>query len=72
MAVTYTKSQREYAKREGLHLVTLAAKGIEVQAPVTEEEMERVVRFVLGFLERRSAWLREKAAAGEPDTFVEG
>jgi hypothetical protein len=59
MGVSYTKAQRELAKREGLHLVTLAAKGIEVQAPVSKEEMDWVAAFILDFIRRRSEWLNK-------------
>ncbi len=57
MSVTYTKQQREMAKREGLHLITLATEYIEVQAPVSEEEMRRISELIVEFLERRRKWL---------------
>lgn len=61
MSVTYTKSQRERAKRDGLHLVTIAAKGIEVQAPVTEDEMNRVCDFANTRADNLAWWV-----PGEP------
>jgi hypothetical protein len=58
MAVTYSKEQRELAKRDGLHLVTISAGGVEYQAPVPAEEMERVKAFIMESLARRRMWLK--------------
>ncbi len=60
MAVTYTKAQKDTAKREGLHLVTVAAAGLEVQCPTTEEERDAL----LNYARRRRAWLKDRE--GQP------
>jgi hypothetical protein len=59
MAVTYSKAQRDRAKKDGLHLVTMAARGVEVQAPVSEEESKRLADFIHDFLARHAAELRK-------------
>lgn len=55
MAVTYTKSQREYAKSRGLRLVTMSVPGLDFQGPTTEEECNALRMYMHDFIQRRSA-----------------
>lgn len=63
MTVSYTKAQRERAKRDGSCLVTIATPGIEFQGPVSVEEARRLDEYLVAFLKRRREEL-EKAKEG--------
>jgi hypothetical protein len=67
MPVTYSKAQRERAKKDKLHLVTLCALGVEFQAPVNREEAERILGFIETVLQKRYQEVREKAKGIEPE-----
>ena len=76
MAVTYTKQQREAAKKSGGKLATIDAGGISFSGPVTPEEQVEITRFLLAFLDRRAANadrpLKEAVARPLPSTFTTG
>lgn len=64
MAVTYTKQQRKTAIQEDLHLVTVAAAGLEAQLAVSEEERDEVLRFALELLGRQRRKASKSPGAG--------
>jgi hypothetical protein len=66
MAVTYTQQQKKAARDDKLHLVTVAAAGLEAQLAVSEEERDEVLRFALELLgrQRRKASKAPGADAG--------
>ena len=63
MSVSYTKVQRNRAKADGLHLATIAARGIELQGPVTLDESVEIFEFLSEFLKRRSERLKNERVA---------
>lgn len=67
MAVTYTKAQKDTAKKDGLHLVTIAAAGMEFQGATTEEERDELLKYILAFVQRRREWLKTKDTPKEGD-----
>lgn len=54
MSVGYTKEQKAVAKDRGLHLVTMAAFGMEFQGVTTEEEARALLQYILEFIGRRT------------------
>lgn len=57
MPVTYTKEQKDEAKKDATKLVTIAAGGLTFQEAVSEAEEEEVIQFLLAM--RKKA--RERA-----------
>ncbi|AWM38692.1 hypothetical protein GobsT_31190 [Gemmata obscuriglobus] len=55
MAVTYTVEQKKLAKIDGQSLATIAVAGIEFQGPVSEDERDALLRWLLDFQQRRRA-----------------
>jgi hypothetical protein len=54
MSVTYTKSDREKAEAEGLKLITInIGASVGFQGPISEEEEQMLLKYYLGFVERR-------------------
>jgi hypothetical protein len=52
MAVTYTRQQRQAAKREGQTLATIAVGGIEFSGPIPADEARRLRVYLREMLER--------------------
>jgi hypothetical protein len=55
VSVTYEKSQRDRAKRDRLHLVTIDALGVAFQGPVDRDEAFALFEYLKAFLDRRRA-----------------
>lgn len=53
MGVSYSKHQRQIAKDEGLYLITISARGMTFQGPVSMEEAELLSQYLVAMLERR-------------------
>lgn len=53
MSISYDKAQRDRAKRDKLHLVTIDALGISFQGPVDRDEAFKLFEYLKGVLSRR-------------------
>jgi hypothetical protein len=64
MAVSYPRNMREYAKKNGLSLATIAVSGVEFQGPIDRAEREELMRFVEAFFRRLC---KTKPVEADPD-----
>jgi len=53
MGVTFTKAQRERAKKDGAKLCAIYTPHVSIDGPCTQEEHDDIVRFLHAFLKRR-------------------
>ena len=58
MSVSYTKVQREQAKKHGWPLITVSVPGLEFQGPVPPEERDELTCYLLAMFKRRRAALK--------------
>ncbi len=61
MSVTYSREQREHAKKHRLPLVTVSVPGVEFQGPVPQAEAEALIEWMTAFYERRRLWLATRS-----------
>lgn len=69
MSISYTKEQKQKAKADGLHLVSIdVGWAMSFQGAVSEEERDELAKYLIAFLGRRRATL--KAVAAEIDSVI--